>query len=190
MIPLSINLLVHNLIERIPDAPVNVFEKKRLAAVEKANASLLKNDLSLGEYLQKVIDLTGLMPDIVSDSVGIAAAELDRIGNNLLPPERIPPEVTARIAQYFCLPIETLLSQLNELHKITVLKQSGSATLERSNRYDRSISSLRIPRLNMVYFKPAQGTDAQQSRPQLCDEYRARVKTAIREIQGALLQDR
>lgn len=183
-IPLSINLLVHNLIEKIPDAPVNVFEKNRVAAIEKANASLLKSDLSLGEYLQKVAALTGLLPDVVSASLGILPAELARIENNVLPPERIPPELAARIAQYFILPIETLLHQLNEVQKITFSKQPGTATLEPSNRHDRGISSLRAPRVNLVHYKPAQEKDTQPGCPQLSEEYLARVKAAVRGMQA------
>ena len=178
-IPQSINLLIHNLIERIPDAPVNVFEKKRAAAIEKANATLLKTDLSFGEYLQKVLALTRLMPEIVSAAVGIVPAELARIENNVLPPERIAPEVIARIARYFCLPTETLVRQLNELQRITFSKPSGPVPQERFNRYDSKIPLLRVPKVNMVYYKPAREKGAPEDCPQLSEEYLARVKTAL-----------
>jgi hypothetical protein len=184
-IPLSINLLVHNLIEKIPDAPVNVFEKQRVAAIDKANAYLLKNELSFGEYLQKVIALTHLMPEIVSEAVGIPPAELSKIKNNLVPPERIPPEVTARIARYFSLPVDTLLLQLKELQRVTYLKHSGTAAQERPSRYDGRFPNSRVPRLSLVYYKPAQEKNAPQDCPKLGEEYLARVKAAVAGLQWA-----
>lgn len=184
-IPLSINLLVHNLIERIPDAPVNVFEKQRVAAIEKANAYLLKNDLSFGEYLQKVLALTRLMPDIVSASVGVDPAEFLKIRNNVVPPERIPPEVTARIARYFSLPVDTLVLQLNGSQRSTFLKHSGNAVPERPHRFDGRFLPSRSPKLSMVYYKPAQEKEPLQDCPKLSEEYLARVKAAIGGLQWA-----
>ena len=178
-IPLSINLLIHILIERIPDAPVNIFEKKRVEAIEKANASLLKSDLSFGEYLQQAIALTGLMPSIVAASLGIVPAELAKIANNVVPPERIPPEVTAKIARYFSLPTETLVRQLHELQRITLSKQTGTPPQDRLIRNDGKISSLRAPKVSLVYYKPSREKEAPQGCPQLSEEYLGRVKAAI-----------
>ena len=93
----SMNLLVHNLIEKVPDARINLLPGDRAAAIQKANSSLLEQYISFGEYVREVIFITKLLPDVVCDSLKIEPAVLTKIENNDFEPEKISPEVTARI---------------------------------------------------------------------------------------------
>ena len=176
----AMNLLVHTLIEKIPFASVNVFEKERVAAIEKANISLVKNDPSFGEYLQKMIALTRLMPDIVSVSLGITPAELARIENNELAAEKIPHEITAKIAHYFKLPFETLMSQLSEASKIAAARDSGTAVYDISCRFNGRKVAKRPSRVSRVNHIPVQGKGAPQNYPQLSAAYLAKMRTALK----------
>jgi transcriptional regulator with XRE-family HTH domain len=92
----SMNLLVHNFIEKFPDAKVNLIPSERIAAISKANSSLLEQYLSFGEYIREVISATRLLPDLVCASLEIEPVTLTRIENNDFAPEQISPDVTGR----------------------------------------------------------------------------------------------
>ena len=177
----SMNLLVHNLIARIPDAPVNIFARERFFAIEKANAFLVNGDLSFGGYLRQVISLTRLMPDIVSASVGIASGQLASIENDEFPPEKIPPQVTAKIAHFFNLPFEILVRQLNELLKIIAMRNSATAVHDWTSCYEGKGMSKESDVAKLQ--KAARVKGAPFSSPQVSAEYLAKVKVALQGIE-------
>jgi DNA-binding transcriptional regulator YiaG len=178
----SMNLLVHNLIEKIPDASVNVLEQPRLAAIEKANQSLLPNQLSFGAYLREVIAATRLMPEVVSRSVGIPPVEFIRIENNDVTPEKIPPEVTAQIADYFKLPFDILVDQLNASLKTAALADSSAAVHENSAKYDGKGGVSQPKQGSLEQGKAGQESGNHQGYPQVGEEYLAEVRAAMDRI--------
>lgn len=179
----SMNLLVHNLIEKIPDARVNLLESERIAAIEKANAELTVKYISFGEYLREVFISTRLLPDVVCGTVGIEPAELARIENNDVAPEKTPPEVTARIAYYFRLKFDTLTRLLNEAVRVFIMKGSVSMVHARSTCYDAKGTAMQASSVNKILEKLAQKKSPDQGQQQVSEAYLAKVKAALARLE-------
>lgn len=180
----SMNLLVHNLIEKIPDAPANVLETSRIPAIEQANAVLLGKYISFGEYIREVISFTKIMPEVVCLSVGMEPGELVSIENNDIQPEKIHYELTAKVALYFRLPFDVLTRLLNESLRIFVMKSSVSAVHARSTCYDAKGASIQASSVNKILEKLAQKKGSTQSQQQVSADYLAKVKSALERLQG------
>lgn len=181
----SMNLLVHNLIEKVPDAAVNILEAARNSAIEKANLGLLGSYISFGEYIREVIAAAKLMPEVVCMSIGMEAEELVRIENNDLHPEKIPCDLAARLAQYFSVPFDALTRLLNEALKVLTMKSAVSAVHARSTCYDARGAGIQASSVNKILEKLAQKKGAEQSQQRVSDDYLARVKAALEKLQGA-----
>lgn len=175
----SMNLLVHNFIEKFPDAKVNLIPAERNAAIKKVNSSLLEQYLSFGEYIREVISTTRLLPDLVCSSLEIDPATLTRIENNDFAPEQISPDVTARIVQFFGLTLDNLKRLLNATLSIVTMKNSATVIHARSTSYDAKGETAQASSVNKVLEKLAQkrGKPAQQK--QVSDNYMARVQEAL-----------
>ena len=175
----SMNLLVHNFIEKFPDTKVNLIPSERVAAISKANSSLLEQYLSFGEYVREVISATRLLPDLVCASLEIEPATLTRIENNDFAPEQISPDVTARIVQFFGLTLDNLKRLLNATLSIVTMKNSATVVHARSTSYDAKGAAVQASSVNKVLEKLAQkrGETAQQKL--VSDDYLAKVKAAL-----------
>ena len=180
----SMNLLVHNLIEKVPDAAVNVLEAARVPAIESANAGLIGSYISFGEYIREVIAAARLMPEVVCLSIGMEPGELVRIENNDLQPEKIPCELTAKIALYFRIPFDALARLLNETLKVLTMKSAVSAVHARSTCYDAKGAGIQASSVNKILEKLAQKKGAEQSQQRVSDDYLAKVKAALERLQG------
>jgi YgiT-type zinc finger domain-containing protein len=180
----SMNLLVHNLIEKVPDAQVNVLEASRVPAIERANSGLVGKYISFGEYLREVIAITKLMPEIVCLSVGMEPGELERIENNELQPEKIPHELMAKIAFYFRVPFDALARLLNETLRVFSMKSSVSAVHARSTCYDAKGAAIQASSVNKILEKLAQKKGTSPSREQVGTDYLAKVKDALERLQS------
>jgi hypothetical protein len=173
------NLLVHNLIEKVPTAGVNLLENERVVAINKANAPQLGQYVSFGEYIREMIIATKLLPDVVCNSVGIELAELVKIENNDVTPEQIPPEVTARIARFFELPFDNLKSMLNEAFSVFKMKNSVTSVHARSTSYDAKGATVQTSSINKIVEKLAQKKAGSQEQAQVSEDYLAKVKAAL-----------
>lgn len=182
--PHTMNLLVHNLIEKVPDAQVNVLEASRVPAIERANSGLVGKYISFGEYLREVIAITKLMPEIVCLSVGMEPGELERIENNELQPEKIPHELMAKIAFYFRVPFDALARLLNETLRVFSMKSSVSAVHARSTCYDAKGAAIQASSVNKILEKLAQKKGTSPSREQVGTDYLAKVKDALERLQS------
>lgn len=178
----SMNLLVHNLIEKVPTAGVNLLESERVVAIHKANEPLLGQYVSFGEYIRKVIAATKLLPDVVCTSVGIELAELVKIENNDVAPEQIPPEVTARIARFFELPFDALKRMLNEALSVFKMKNSVTSVHARSTCYDAKGAAVQSSSINKIVEKLAQKKAGSQEQAQVSEEYLEKVKTELEQL--------
>lgn len=174
----SMNLLVHNLIEKIPDAAVNLLEGQQTAAIEKANASMTDSSLSFGQHLCSVIAKTRLLPEVVSTCIGIDQAELVKVLNDAVSPEEIPPEVTANIACYFQLPFETLSRQLKESLRIFQTNLSATAVHEGPVDYHEN-------GVDQTTDKVINEKGRAQNHKQVCEQYLARVKVALETLEAS-----
>lgn len=175
----SMNLLVHNLIEKVPTAGVNLLENERVIAINKANAPLLGQYVSFGEYIREVINATKLLPDVVCNSVGIELAELVKIENNDVAPEQIPPEVTARIARFFEVPFDNLKRMLNEMFSVFKMKNTVTSVHARSTSYDAKGAAVQSSSINKIVEKLAQKKAGRQEQTQVSEEYLEKVRTAL-----------
>ena len=173
------NLLVHNLIEKIPDARVNLLESERISAVEKANAKLLGQHISFGEYLREAIITTKLLLEVVCVSVGIEPSEFTKIQNNDVAPENIPPEVTASLANFFRLTSDGLRRLLNETLKVVDMKYSVISVHARSTCYDAKGAAVQASSVNKIMEKLAQKKRSDQSQRQVSEEYLAKVNAIL-----------
>jgi putative zinc finger/helix-turn-helix YgiT family protein len=180
----SMNLLVHNFIEKFPDAKVNLIPSERLAAISKANSSLLEQYLSFGEYIREVINATRLLPDLVCTSLEIEPATLTRIENNDFAPEQISPDVTARIVQFFGLTLDNLKRLLNTTLTIVTMKNSANVVHARTTSYDAKGAAAQARSVNMMLEKLAQKRGESTQQYQVSDGYLAKVQAAL----DALLQ--
>ncbi|OHB32164.1 MAG: hypothetical protein A2X79_07940 [Desulfuromonadaceae bacterium GWB2_53_15] len=178
----SMNLLVHNLIEKVPSASVNLLENERVVAINKANAPLLGQYVSFGEYIREVIAATKLLPDVVCNSVGIELEELVKIENNDVAPEQIPPEVTARIARFFELPFDNLKRMLNEAFSVFKMKNSVTSVHARSTSYDAKGAAVQTSSINKIVEKLAQKKAGSQEQGQVSEEYLAKVKAVLEQL--------
>jgi YgiT-type zinc finger domain-containing protein len=181
----SMNLLVHNLIEKVPIASVNLLENERGVAINKANAPLLGQYVSFGEYIREMITATKLLPDVVCNLVGIELAELVKLENNDVVPEQIPPEVTARIARFFELPFDNLKRMLNEAFSVFKMKNSVTSVHARSTSYDAKGSAMQSSSINKIVEKLAQKKAGSQPQAQVSEEYLAKVKAALERLENA-----
>lgn len=180
----SMNLLVHNLIEKVPDASVNVLEMARIPVIEKTNAELLGSYISLGEYIREVIAAARLRQEIVCLSIDMEPGDLVRIENNDLQPEKIPCELTAKIALYFRIPFDALARLLNETLKVLTMKSAVSAVHARSTCYDAKGAGIQASSVNKILEKLAQKKGVEQSQTQVSDDYLAKVKAELERLQG------
>lgn len=178
----SMNLLVHNLIEKVPDAAVNVLETARIPAIERANAGLLGRYISFGEYIREVIAAAKLMPEVVCLSISMEPAELVRIENNDLHPEKIHSELTAKIALYFRIPLDALTRLLNEALKVLTMKSAVSAVHARSTCYNAKGAGIQASSVNKILEKLAQKKGPEQGQQRVSDDYLAKVKTALERL--------
>ncbi|MFA7404442.1 MAG: type II toxin-antitoxin system MqsA family antitoxin [Pelobacteraceae bacterium] len=178
----SMNLLVHNLIEKVPTAGVNLLENERVVAIHKANTPLLGQYVSFGEYIREVIAATKLLPDVVCNFVGIELAELVKIENNEVAPEQIPPEVTARIVQFFEVPFDNLKRMLNEALSVFKMKNSVTSVHARSTSYDAKGAAVHSSSINKIVEKLAQKKAGSQEQAQVSEEYLAKVKSVLEQL--------
>lgn len=181
----SMNLLVHNLIEKIPDARVNLLNNERIAAIEKANAALLNQYISFGEYLREVIAATRLLPDVVCAAIGIKPTELGRIKDNDVSPEKTSPEITARIAHYFGLKLDVLKKLLNESLSVFVMKGSVTMVHARSTCYDAKGTAMQASSVNKILEQLAKKKGAAKPEMAVSDEYLSKVSAILSQLNDA-----
>jgi transcriptional regulator with XRE-family HTH domain len=181
----SMNLLVHNFIEKFPDAKVNLIPSERIAAISKANSSLLEQYLSFGEYIREVINATKLLPDLVCASLEIEPVTLTRIENNDFAPEQISPDVTARIVQFFGLTLDNLRRLLNATLTIVTMKNSATVVHARSTSYDAKGAAAQASSVNKVLEKLAQKRGEAAQQKLVSDDYLAKVRAALESLQHA-----
>ncbi|MDU0459648.1 MAG: type II toxin-antitoxin system MqsA family antitoxin [Geobacteraceae bacterium] len=175
----SMNLLVHNFIEKFPDARVNLIPSERIAAISKANSTLLEQYLSFGEYIREVISATRLQPDLVCISLEIEPDTLTRIENNDFAPEQISPDVTARIVQFFGLTLDNLKRLLNATLTVVNMKNSANVVHARSTSYDAKGAAAQSRTVNLMLEKLAQKRGEAAPQETVSDDYLARVRAAL-----------
>ena len=175
----SMNLLVHNLIEKVPGAAVNLFPAERGKTLDSLNPRLLKPETSFGEYIRTAVEGAKLIPVIVCEAVGVTLQELAKLQNNEVEPEKIPVEVAAKMVRFFRLNVDALRNLLNNTTGIFDMKTGVTAVHARSTSYDGKGASIQDSSINKILEKLAQQKGGLQVKRSVSEEYLAKVKTAL-----------
>ncbi len=178
----SMNLLVHNLIEKVPEAAINLFPAERERKLESINPRVLRPEISFGEYIRKALEETKLIPTTVCAAVGITPQELTKLQNNEVEPEKIPAEVSARFTRFFRLNLDALRNLLNNSMGILDMKSGVTAVHARSTSYDGKGASIQDSSVNKILEKLAQQKGGLKVKRSVSEEYLAKVKTALSQI--------
>lgn len=149
----SMNLLIHQFIERFPKARVNLIETEMQAELEKAKTRYLTDSVSLGEFIRNVIQATNILIDIVCSRVGVKVGVMESIANNDLPPESIPAETSANILKFFHLTMENLRRLFENTKEIQRLKKQVSFMHARTPNYGEAAESMRARSMNKIIEK-------------------------------------
>jgi len=104
----SMNLLVHNFIDKFSQAKVNLIETEMQVAIEEAKKRYFDNSMSLGEFIRKVLTATKILPEVICRKIGIKAELFNLIQNNEVSPEKLPVEISANILIFFHLSVNSL----------------------------------------------------------------------------------
>lgn len=176
----SMNLLVHQLIERFPEARVNLIEVEMQIEIEKARTRYLTDSVSLGEFVRNVLQATKIVTDVACERLGIGLGELERIENNDLLPERIPVRISANILKFFQLTMDSLRQLLENTLKVQGLKQQVSFMHVRTSKYGKAKESIRTRSMNKILeqYVAEEGTMAQ---PSVDPEYLRKIGICLQE---------
>ena len=180
----SMNLLVHQFIERFPEARVNLIETEMRAEIEKAKVRYLNTSVSLGEFVRSVIQTTKIVTDIVCSRLGIEVRELERIENNDLPPESIPVGVSVNILKFFQLTIDNLQQLLDNTLKIQNVKSQVSFMHARTLHYGKKAESMYVRSMNKILEKYVI-EETPESRPSVNPEYLKKVSACLQQEGGS-----
>jgi len=176
----SMNLLVHQLIERFPEARVNLIESEMRAEIEKARMRCLTDSVSLGEFIRNVLRTAKIVTDVVCDKLGIAARDLERIENNEFSPERIPARTSANILRFFQLTLDNLRQLFENTMKIQGLKQQVSFMHTRTCRYDKTTESTQVKSMNKILERYAI-EERSLTQPSVDPAYLQKIGVCLRE---------
>ena len=176
----SMNLLVHQFIERFPEARINLIETEMRAEIEKAKARYLNASVSLGEFVRSVIQTTKIVTDIICSRLGIDVPQLERIENNALPPENIPVGVSVNILQFFELTMDNLRRLLDNTLKIQNVKSQVSFMHARTPHYGKTAESMYVRSMNKILEKYV-SEETPESQPSVNPEYLKKVDACLQQ---------
>jgi|WetSurSiteA1Bulk_404760.scaffolds.fasta_scaffold20829_1 YgiT-type zinc finger domain-containing protein len=179
----SMNLLIHQLIDRFPQAKVNLFESEMSTEIEKAKRNCLTDSVSLGEFVRNVIQSTKLLKDVVCDKIGIKIEALEKIENNELHPEKIPEKIAANIVKFFHLTLANLRNLLDNTLKVYSLRGEVSFVHARQPGYGKGASAIQAKSINKI-LEQYVIKDAAIPQQTISSEYLKRVGTYLQNTQG------
>ncbi|MCK4621325.1 MAG: type II toxin-antitoxin system MqsA family antitoxin [Desulfuromonadales bacterium] len=112
----SMNLLIHNLIDRMPVAKVNLIESERNKKIFDSKKRIFSQDenISLGKYVKDCIDGTGILPLIICDQIDIKEDCLRKIENNKVDITTVGPEAVYRLAKFFKITYDELVKMISK----------------------------------------------------------------------------
>lgn len=181
----SMNLLVHNLIDKFPSTRVNLFEYDRNLAIDKANFQLLNKDISFGEYIRETLKITNIMSFVVYESVGVDEDLFVKIQNNDINPEKIPFKKTAKLAKFFRLQIEKLSVFLDFALDVFEAKNNLDYAHARSIKHGEMSRSIQSSSINKIVEKLIEKNKISKPKSHISNEYMAMVKDFLEQLSGS-----
>lgn len=122
----SMKLLVNHLIEKIPEARVNLLDHYMVKEITSNKPLVLTKTVSLGEFIKNICTATKLLHETVASKVETDVNYLGKIINNEIIPEDIPVNITGNIVAFFKLTIENIMLLLNNSLKVIDLRSDVS----------------------------------------------------------------
>ena len=112
----SMNLLIHNLIEKIPVAKVNLIESEMTNKIAYAKMKVVSRDknVSFGKYIKDCIDISGVLPFVVCERLDINSDKLRNIENSKIDITTVGHDLVYRISKMFQVKYEELVLMLNK----------------------------------------------------------------------------
>lgn len=145
----SMSLLIHNLIDRMPSAKVNLIETEMTKRILDAKQRIFvrDKDISFGKYVKDCLEFTGILPLIVCERIDIREECLRNIENNKIDITTIGPELVYRIASFFKATYEELEKML---YKSAELFRLGGEVSYIHARVDNNTACLSIAEENSL----------------------------------------
>ena len=175
----SMNLLIHQFIERFSEAKVNLIEEEMVAEIEKAKTRYLTPSVSLGEFIRNVMQKTNILTDIVCIRLAVKMRDMESIQNNELSPESIPTRVSANILKFFHLTMDDLRLLFENTLKIQRLKGRVSFMHVRSTHYGRAAEPTHMRSMNKILEKYV-AEDVPKFNISINPEYLKKVEASLR----------
>lgn len=112
----SMNLLIHNLIDKMPVAKINLIESEmnRKISETKQRITLRDKNISFGKYIKDCIEGSGVLPFIVCERVDIKEDSLRSIENNKIDITTLGAELVYKLAKFFQATYDELESMLRK----------------------------------------------------------------------------
>jgi len=179
----SMNLLVHQLIDKFHEAKVNLFESEMHAEIEKAKIRYFTDSVSLGEFIRSVITSTKLLTDIICDKIGIRVEEFEQIENNEINPETIPARISANILKFFHLTMDNLRQLLENTLKIYSIKQKFSFVHARQPGYGKEAPAIQSRSINRILERYVIEDEAVRKQS-ISPKYLKKVRECLQTLEG------
>jgi len=176
----SMNLLVHSLIEKLPEARVNLFKTELSKEIEKAKKVHLKETVSLGEFLRKVREYCHLLPEVVTNSIHVNSKTLDQLENNEIKLENIPPQISANLVLFFNLELDHYWNLLENTLNINLISGKVTRHHARTTSYGQEMAALKSKSINKaleIYYRE-EGKATEQK--QISDQYKSEVAELVK----------
>lgn len=132
----SMNLLIHNFMDKWPWLKENIIPSERDAIFDKAKNMYLTEPISFGTFVDKIVNTTKIRLDTICYIANFAEKDIERILSDSVNPEEVDPSVFARFATIFSWNIENLIDVLQYTLHTYYLKNSISTIHARSISYD------------------------------------------------------
>ena len=171
----SMNLLVHSLIDRVPDAKINIFEKDLVREIEKAKKDFLKDTVSLGEFIRNVIRSSKILPDVVSGKIGVNSTTLTQLENNEIKPEDIPVQISVNIVQFFNIQLDNYRHLLENSLRVNIMRPRITSFNARTASHGQEALLSKTSSLNKILEKYCQTENANCGKATVNNEYLAQV---------------
>jgi putative zinc finger/helix-turn-helix YgiT family protein len=147
----SMNLLVHNLIDKFPIASANLIDAELRANIERAKHYYLTDSISLGELIRNAMKATKILPEVLSNKLGLGIGQLSRLENNELDPKDLPPKVYTNILEVFYLTEDNLRQILLNTLRVRDMKTKVSFVHTRKASYTPHTESRSINKILEKY---------------------------------------
>lgn len=149
----SMNLLVHNFMDRFRDAKVNLIEAEMQTAIKEAKGKYFDESLSLGEFIRKILNVTKILPEVICKKIDLESEYFNQIQNNEVSPEKIPVEISGNISIFFQLTIDNLRQLLNKALAVYAMRDKISFIHARKSNYGQAGIASQSRSINKIIEK-------------------------------------